>query len=147
MIFYRLIWCWKLVSYGISLCQRLCLTQSVKNNPWARSASIERQRRESPPEANGESFARGARGFAKQNHLFIRRELTHKSKAKPWQKANMGYEFLSLYYSWSWHRSFLQHYKQLLLLVLHHFTTPQISSCSHCAVTRQWRCGDYSFNF
>ena len=52
-----------------SLCQRLSLTRSVKNKPRARSTSIERQRRESPPEAKNErneSFAGGARGFAKQ---------------------------------------------------------------------------------
>ena len=50
-----------------SLCQRLGLTLSVRNKPRARSASIERRRRESPPEAKderSESFAGGARGFA-----------------------------------------------------------------------------------
>ena len=55
-----------------SLCQRLGLTRSVRNKPRARSASIERRGRESPPEAKderSESFARGARGFAKQNRL------------------------------------------------------------------------------
>ena len=47
-----------------SLCQRLGLTPSVRNKPRARSASIERRRRESPPEAKderSESFAGGAR--------------------------------------------------------------------------------------
>ena len=50
-----------------SLCQRLGLTRSVRNKPRARSASIERRRRESPPEVKderSESFAGGARGFA-----------------------------------------------------------------------------------
>ena len=53
-----------------SLCQRLGLTRSVRNKPRARSASIERRRRDSSPEAKderSESFAGGARGFAKQN--------------------------------------------------------------------------------
>ena len=62
-----------------SLCQRLGCTWSVRNKPRVRSASIERRRRESPPEAKderSESFAGGARGFAKQ--LFIMRALTHK---------------------------------------------------------------------
>ena len=47
-----------------SLCQRLGLTRSVRNKPQARSASIERQRRESSPEVKderSESFAGGAR--------------------------------------------------------------------------------------
>ena len=72
-----------------SLCQRFGLTRSVRNNP--RSASIERRRRKSPPEAKDERrepFAGGPRDFAKICfHLFIRRALTHKSKAKPLQKA------------------------------------------------------------
>ena len=34
-----------------SLCQILGLTRSVRNKPRARSASIKRRRRESPPEA------------------------------------------------------------------------------------------------
>ena len=34
-----------------SLCQKLGLTRSVRNKPRARSASIERRRRESQPEA------------------------------------------------------------------------------------------------
>ena len=53
-----------------SLCQRLGLTRSVRYEPRERSASIERRRRESPPEAKdkrSESFAGGARGFGKQN--------------------------------------------------------------------------------
>ena len=57
----------------ISLCQRLGLTRSVRNKPRVRSAGIERRRRESPPEAKderSESFAGGARGFAKQNRVF-----------------------------------------------------------------------------
>ena len=57
----------------ISLCQRLGLTRSVRNKPRARSAIIERRRRESPPEAKderSESFAGGARGLAKQNRVF-----------------------------------------------------------------------------
>ena len=65
----------------LSLCQRLGLTRSVRNKPRARSASIERRRRESPPEGKderSESFAGGARGFAKQTDLFIMRALTHK---------------------------------------------------------------------
>ena len=62
-----------------SLCQRLSLTWSMRINPPARRAKIERRRRESPPEAKdegSESFAGGVRGSAKQ----IRRALTHKSK-------------------------------------------------------------------
>ena len=49
-----------------SLCQRLGLTWSVRNK--LRVPSIARRRRESPPEAKdeqSESFAGGARGFAK----------------------------------------------------------------------------------
>ena len=56
-----------------SRCQRLGLTRSVRNKPRARRASIERRRRESPPEAKderSESFTGGARGFAKQNRVF-----------------------------------------------------------------------------
>ena len=66
-----------------SLCQRLGLTRSVRNKPRGRSASIERRRRESPPEAKGgrsESFAGGARGFAKQNRVF---EHTHLPLCRP----------------------------------------------------------------
>ena len=37
-----------------SLCQRLGLTRSVRNKPWARSASIERRRHESPLEVKDE---------------------------------------------------------------------------------------------
>ena len=65
-----------------SLCQRLGLTRSVRNKPRARSASIERQRRESPPEAKdeqSESFAGGPRGFA-QNRVF---EHTHLPLCRP----------------------------------------------------------------
>ena len=57
----------------VSLCQRLSLAWSVRHKSRARSASIERRRRESPPEARderSESFARGERGFAKQNRVF-----------------------------------------------------------------------------
>ena len=67
----------KIISIQISLCQRLGLTRSVRNKPRARSASIERRRRESPPEAKderSESFAGGARGFAKHegaNTIFL----------------------------------------------------------------------------
>ena len=66
-----------------SLCQRLGLTRSVRNKPRARSASFERRRRESPPEAKderSESFAGGARGFAKQNRVF---EHTHLPLCRP----------------------------------------------------------------
>ena len=44
----------KSCTHIVSLCQRLGLTQSVRNKPWALSASIECQRRESPPEAKDE---------------------------------------------------------------------------------------------
>ena len=71
------------ISVIISLCQRLSLTRSVRNKPRARSASIERRRRESPLEAEderSESFAGGARGFAKQNRVF---EHTHLPLCRP----------------------------------------------------------------
>ena len=74
----------------VSLCQRFSLTWSVRNKPRVRNASIECRRRESPPEAKderSESFAGGASAFAFCFHLFIKRALTQKSKAKPWQKA------------------------------------------------------------
>ena len=61
----------KFVYMTNSLCQRLGLTRSVRNKQRARSPSNERRRRESPPEVKdewSESFAGGARGFAKQNH-------------------------------------------------------------------------------
>ena len=45
--------CWAIVT----LCQRLSLTQSMGNKPQARSASIERRRRESPPEAKDEQVS------------------------------------------------------------------------------------------
>ena len=67
--------CWSVVIQSLtmpehSLCQRLGLTRAVRNKPRARSTSIECRRCESPPEAKdelSESFAGGARGFAKQN--------------------------------------------------------------------------------
>ena len=61
------------VPSNTSLCQTLGLTRSERNKPRARSASIECRRRESPPEAKderSESFAGGARGFAKQKRVF-----------------------------------------------------------------------------
>ena len=61
------------VSDLYSLCQRLGLTWSVRNKPQARSASIERRRRESPLEAKderGESFAGGARGLRALTQYF-----------------------------------------------------------------------------
>ena len=66
-----------------SLCQRLGLTRSERNKPWVRSATIERRRRESPPEAKderSESFAGGARSFVKQNRVF---EHTHLPLCRP----------------------------------------------------------------
>ena len=76
--------CFEMDSMGYnSLCQRLGLTRSVRNKPRARSASIERRRGESPPEAKderSESFAGGARGFAKQNRVF---EHTHLPLCRP----------------------------------------------------------------
>ena len=69
-----------------SLCQRLGLTRSVRNKPRARSASIERRRRESPPEAKderSESFAGGARGFAKLcQRLGLTRSVRNKPRAR-----------------------------------------------------------------
>ena len=73
---YRQVWQWK-CKWSFSLCQRLGLTRSVRNKPRARSASIEHQRRESPPEVKdkrSESFAGGARGFAKQNRAPLHHE-------------------------------------------------------------------------
>ena len=66
-----------------SLCQRLSLTQSLRNKPPERSASIERRRRKSLLEVKdkrSESFAGGARGFAKQNQVF---EHTHLPLCRP----------------------------------------------------------------
>ena len=66
---------------AISLCQRLGLTRSVRNKPRARSASIECRRRKSPPEAKderSESFAGGARGFAKLSSLYHEGAKTNK---------------------------------------------------------------------
>ena len=76
---YRMLWGAETLFWLISsLCQRLGLTRSVRNKPRARSASIERRRCESPPEAKderSESFAGGARGFTssswgRQHNIF-----------------------------------------------------------------------------
>ena len=65
-------WDGPMIVGGLSLCQRLGLTRSVRNKPRALSASIERRRRESPPEEAKDSlrssFAGGARGFAEPLH-------------------------------------------------------------------------------
>ena len=66
-----------------SLCQRLGLTLSVRNKSRVWSAGIKRRRHESPPEAKdewSESFAAGARGFAKKNRVF---EHTHLPLCRP----------------------------------------------------------------
>ena len=79
---------WFHIPFGGSLCQRLGLAWSVRNKPRAWSASLKRGRHEIVRRRRKTSKA-SLSPEAQEVHFFTMRALTHKLKAKPWQKANL----------------------------------------------------------
>ena len=87
------------MSHSKSVCKNLVFVKDwVKHSVWGNkpqlgSASIKRQRCKSPLEAKDkrrESYSWDDRSFH-----FTMRVLTHKFRAKPWQKANVNQDMLS----------------------------------------------------